>query len=165
MLSTKQIVYQHPFFANLTESHRNILLGHAVPRTFEIGEFLFRQSEPANNFYLLGSGKVSLEAVTQDESITVQLVGEGEVLGLSWLYPPYEWQFNAKAIDTTNALVFDAQVLRAVCEKDHELGYQLMRRYGCSILERLKSTRQRLIDEHLSSTGQSTQHRNHELRK
>jgi len=161
MLATSQIVHQHPFFANLPESYSQALLENSSQRIFETNKYLTRQGQPANEFYLLGNGKVSIETVTEtNEVVSVQQVGEGEILGLSWLFPPYLWQFDAKAIETTRSLVFDARVLRSMCEQDHEFAFQLMRRYGQLLFERVGSIRQSLIAQHVSTESQSVKHRN-----
>ena len=78
--------------------------------------------------------------------ITVQTVREGDVLGWSWLFPPYRWHFGARTLQTTRALAFDGKCLRGKCENDHDLGYELFRRFSQVITERLEATRLQLLD-------------------
>jgi hypothetical protein len=77
---------------------------------------------------------------------TVQTVGEGEILGWSWLFPPYRWHFDARAQQSTRALAFDGQCLRRKCEEDHDLGYEIFRRFMFVMVERVESTRLQLLD-------------------
>jgi len=77
---------------------------------------------------------------------TVQTLGEGEILGWSWVSPPYRWHFNAKTLKRTRALVFDAKCLRAKCEEDHNLGYEMLKRFASIITSRLDATRLQLLD-------------------
>jgi CRP-like cAMP-binding protein len=78
--------------------------------------------------------------------LPIQTLGEGDVLGWSWLYPPHKWQFGARALEPTKAIVFDATRLRARCETDHELGYELMKRFAHVMTQRLTATRLQLLD-------------------
>ena len=64
------------------------------------------------------------------QTLPIQTLTEGDILGWSWLYPPYRWQFSARALEPTKAIAFDAARLRGRCEADHELGYQLMKRFA-----------------------------------
>ena len=78
--------------------------------------------------------------------ITVQTIREGEILGWSWLIPPYRWRFDAKAADLTRAIALDGKCLRTKSEEDHDLGYELMKRFAGIIVERLESARLQLLD-------------------
>ncbi len=75
-----------------------------------------------------------------------QTVAEGDVLGWSWLFPPYRWVFDAQALELTRALVFDGTCLRGKCEDDHNLGYELMKRFAHVVVQRLQATRLQLLD-------------------
>ena len=77
---------------------------------------------------------------------TLQTVGEGDALGWSWLVPPYQWRFGARTLQPTRALAFDGKCLRAKCEEDHDLGYELLKRFLHVVTERLESTRLQLLD-------------------
>ena len=77
---------------------------------------------------------------------TLQTVSEGEVLGWSWLLPPYRWRFGARTLQPTRALAFDGKCLRGKCEEDHDLGYELLKRFTNVVTERLEATRLQLLD-------------------
>lgn len=114
---------------------------------FDAGQFILREGEEANNFYIIRHGKVSLEIFTQDRGpITIQTIGEGEVLGWSWLIPPYHWHYDARALELTRAIALDGKCLRAKCEQDHDLGYELLKRFAYIITQRLEATRLQLLD-------------------
>lgn len=160
MFVTSEVVYQHPFFSNLSERFVQSLLEHSSHRIFEVDEYLIQEGQPANEFYLLGYGKVSVETTTKtNETVSIQQIGEGEILGLSWLFAPYLWQFDARAIEPTRSLVFDARVLRSMCEQDHELAFQLMKRCGHELLGRLGVLRRNLADLHMNDKNQPFTHR------
>ena len=107
----------------------------------------FWRGYPANEFYFIRGGSVSIELVIPHLGpTTVQTVGEGDILGWSWVSPPYRWHFNAKTLKRTRALVFDAKCLRAKCEEDHDLGFEMLKRFANIITARLDATRLQLLD-------------------
>jgi len=114
---------------------------------FEPGAYLFREGEPADRVFLLRRGRVALELFVPDRgALIVDTVPEGGVLGVSWLFPPYRWQFDACALEPVEAAVLDAATVRAACERDPHLGYQLLKLFAEVVMRRLQSTRLRLID-------------------
>jgi hypothetical protein len=76
----------------------------------------------------------------------IQTVGTGEPVGWSWMVPPHRWQFDARVLEPTGAIVFDGKALREQCERDHELGYSLLKRLVSVIAGRLAATRLQLLD-------------------
>ena len=73
-------------------------------------------------------------------------VGSGDVLGWSWILAPYHCHFDARAIEPVEALALDGATLRAKCEADHELGYQVTRRLLFVVQQRLERVRMQLLD-------------------
>jgi len=109
--------------------------------------YIFREGEEANEFYIIRDGKVSLEIVSPGkEPIIIQTLESGEVLGWSWLVPPYYWHFDARAVEPTRVVAFDARCLRNKCEEDPKLGYELLKRLVPIIEQRLQATRIQLLD-------------------
>ncbi len=131
----------HRFSADLKPEHLKILADAAVVKRFESGENIFREGDPANRFYLICEGKVSLEASQGDSAPLVQFVGENEVLGWSWLFPPYYWHFSARAVTGTTAILLYGARLREECETNPAFGYELMKRIVAVVVKRLQITR------------------------
>ena len=147
MKTLEPYMAEHPFLQNLEPQHLNILVGCASNVRFDAGQFILRDGEEANNFYIIRHGKVSLEIFTPDRGpITIQTIGEGEVLGWSWLIPPYHWHYDARALELTRAIALDGKCLRMKCEQDHDLGYELLKRFAHLITQRLEATRIQLLD-------------------
>jgi len=114
---------------------------------FDAGAFLFREGDPADRFYLVRRGRAAIEISAPERGgIVVETVGPGEVIGFSWLFPPYRWRFDARVLEPMTALALDGACLRGKCEEDHELGYQLVRKAADVVLERLQATRMQLLD-------------------
>jgi CRP-like cAMP-binding protein len=143
----ERIIRDHPFFAGLDEEFRKLVCGCARNVRFEAGQFLFREGEPANEFFLLRHGRVALEITVPGRgAMTFQTLGEGEIVGVSWLIPPYRWTNDARALGLTRAIGMDATCLRRKCEADHDLGYEMMKRFVPVLVQRLQATRLQVLD-------------------
>jgi len=141
------IVGQHPFFKGLEQRHIQLIVGCAKNVRFEEGEIVFHEGDPADQFYFIREGLVAVELMIPNRGFTtLQTVGEGEVLGWSWLMAPYRWRFGARTLQPTRALAFDGKCLRGKCEEDHDLGYELLKRFTNVVTERLEATRLQLLD-------------------
>ncbi|GAA0554686.1 CRP-like cAMP-binding protein [Rhizomicrobium palustre] len=141
-----RIVAGHSFFAGMAEEHINVLTGCAKNVRFEPEEYLFHEGDTADQLYLLRAGTVALEVNKPGASITIQTVGEGEIVGASWLVPPYRRGLSARAVDLTRALAFDAACLRGKCEADHDLGYEMMKRFLPILIQRLRAARRQILE-------------------
>ncbi len=136
----------HPFLLAMSPAHLDALATCAMPTRFEAGQLIFREGEIANRFYLLTEGRVQLEAEAADRpGIPVAELNAGDVLGWSWLFPPYTWNFTARAIEPVKALFFYGTWLRERCEAEPALGYELMKRTSALVIRRLQATRQQLV--------------------
>jgi CRP-like cAMP-binding protein len=143
--SLKQRIARHPFLAGMDAGHLQTLADAALPVKFAAGQFIFEEGEIANRFYLIDQGEVSIgEHGEEGDSIAVQTIGPGDVLGWSWLFAPYYWHFDARALTPTAAIFFYGTRLRDQCEADHLLGCELMKRAIQVVMQRLESARQRL---------------------
>lgn len=147
MEGLERIVKEHPFFGGMQEPFCKLVCGCAKNVRFEAGQYLFREGDPADEFYLLRHGRVALQVTAPGRgAVTFQTVGEGEIVGVPWLVPPYRWTNDAKAIDLTRAIAMDATCLRQKCESDHDLGYEMMKRFMPILIQRLQATRLQILD-------------------
>jgi CRP-like cAMP-binding protein len=143
----ERIVREHPFFAGLEEGFGKLVCGCAKNVRFETGQYLFHEGGPADQFYLLRHGRVALQTTSPGRgAITFQTLREGEIVGVSWLIPPYRWTYDAKALELTRAIAMDATCLRQKCEADHNLGYDMMKRFMPVLIQRLQATRMQMLD-------------------
>jgi len=143
----ERILREHSFFAGLGDAFLALVSGCARNVRFEAGHYLFHEGEPANEFYLLRHGRVALELHAPGRGpITFQTLGEGEIVGVSWLIPPYRWAYDARALTLVRAIGVDAACLRQKCEADHDLGYEMMKRVTSVLIQRLQTTRLQILD-------------------
>jgi CRP-like cAMP-binding protein len=146
MEGLERIVREHPFFAGMKEEFLELISSCAKNVRFEAGEYIFHQGQPADQFYLLRSGRAAIQLSAPERTLTVQTVGEDEIVGASWLVPPYRWGFDAKALELSRAIAMDAACLRGKCEGDHDLGYEMMKRFMPILIQRLHATRLQILD-------------------
>ncbi len=147
METLERIIAEHPFFADLDQPFITLLVGCASNVRFRTGDYIFREGDPANTFYLIREGKVAVEILSpQHEAINIATLEAGEILGWSWLLAPYQWKHQARAITNVRALALDGKCLRGKCEENHDLGYEILKRFARIIEQRLESTRLQLLD-------------------
>ena len=143
----EESIKRHPFFHGMKPNHLAMLRHGATEATYKAGEILFKEGEPANRMFLVESGEVMLEAHEPGTgSAEVQTVGEGDVLGWSWLFPPFTWNLRARALAPTRVIVLDGAHLLAASEQHHDFGYELMKRVAQIVVHRLQATRKQLLD-------------------
>ena len=138
---------ESPFFAGMSEQHIRVLASAACRTYFGEGQVIFNQGETANRFYLIEEGVIELEATLEPGECRIVAgdITPGGVLGWSWLFAPYEWQFTARALNPTSAIFFYGTVLRERCEADPSLGFELFKRMAQEMVKRLQSVRRRLL--------------------
>jgi CRP/FNR family transcriptional regulator, cyclic AMP receptor protein len=147
MAGLEKILLQHPFFQGLAPDVIALISGCARNLRFDAGAYLFREGEPATEFYVLREGAVALEIGAPGRPPAVVLtLGEGEIVGASWLAPPYRWTFDAQAVRAVRAIGINADCLRNKCNADHDLGYELMKRCLSMLVKRLHATRLQMLD-------------------
>ena len=147
MEDLERILTEHPFTDGLSPEHIKLLVGCASNVAFQAGEFIFREGDDADSFYFIRHGKVVVEFyVPHGGQIAIQTKGAGEVMGWCWMVPPYKRYFDSRAMEVTRAITLDGKCLRDKCREDHDLGYELMKRFSVLIAQQLEATRLQLID-------------------
>lgn len=137
-------IVHHPFLRSLSPENVKIMLENATEMQFKSGEIILKQGEPANRFFLIESGRVSIEA-GKSHGKTLQTLEAGEVLGWSWLFPPFSWHLTARALAPTKCTVLNGAHLLVTAEENHEFGYELMRLVAQMVIQRLQSTREKML--------------------
>jgi len=141
------LIGKHPFFADMRDDFRLLVAGCAKNTVFEAGQYLFHEGESADHFYVLRHGRVALELSAPGRgALTFQTINEGEIVGVSWLIPPYRWTYDARAPELVRAVSIDAACLRGKCEADHDLGYDMMKRFMPVLIKRLQSAQLQILD-------------------
>jgi len=141
------ILAAHPFFKGLDSRFLKLVLECADRKTFKPGELLCRADEEATKFYVIHQGRVSVEIFRDRRGpVSIQSLGETDVLGWLWFEKPYHWHLDAKAKELTRVISLDVGCLRDKCEQDHDFGYELMRRYAHHLAVQFRVSKLQLAD-------------------
>ncbi|MER7274830.1 cyclic nucleotide-binding domain-containing protein [Dactylosporangium sp. NPDC000244] len=147
MMTTYDILVAHPFLAGLPPGHVERLSRWARPAPFRAGTRIFEENGRAKRFWLIREGCVHLDIrVPGRGDAVIETIGPGTVLGWSWMFPPYRWHFGAVAVDQVLSIAVDGAGVRALCDADPDLGYELTKRFMAVVVERMQATRIRLLD-------------------
>ena len=142
-----EVVANHPFLEGMKAEHIAKLQESAMRIRYNENEIIFREGELANRFYLIEEGSVAVESYSELEPlVSLETIEAGDVLGWSWLYPPYRWHFDARVVEPTTAIFFYGTRLRQQCEEDPDFGYEMMKRMTAVVIRRLQVARKRLIE-------------------
>jgi CRP/FNR family transcriptional regulator, cyclic AMP receptor protein len=135
-----------PFFRGMSARQLELLAENSMSAKFAAGEKILSEGDSANRFYLILEGFVELESRgLEGEFIRIQTIGTGDVLGWSWLFPPYYWHFDARATSPVKTIFSYGTRLRKLSEENHDLGYELMLRVSEIIIKRLQAARRELV--------------------
>jgi len=146
--STEDYLSTHAFFSGLDDGFINFLANSATEIQLKKGHILFQQGKPADKFYLLRSGLVSVQIpALMGPTLEIQSLTSNQLLGWSWLIPPYRWAFQARALEDSDLLEFDGSAILAHCEEDSKFGYELAKRFAALMSERLDAARQKMMDQ------------------
>jgi CRP/FNR family cyclic AMP-dependent transcriptional regulator len=136
-----------PLLEGLTHTQRVALAGVSTIATYEPGHRLFDEHGSADRCWVVLSGCVVVDALVPPRGhVALQSIGAGELVGWSWFVPPYRWHFGATVVSPTRAAVMDAEQLRALAGADPEFGYRLSQILVAALLNRLQTTRMRLLE-------------------
>ena len=147
MQTLEPILSEHPFLRGLDQPVLALLVGCASNVRFDTGQFLFREGQEADAFYIIREGRVSLEIHVPDRGpVMLSTVSAGGIVGWSWVFPPYRWHSDARALEPARAIALDGACLRRKCEETPSLGYELMKRFARVLDESLQASRLQLLD-------------------
>jgi CRP/FNR family transcriptional regulator, cyclic AMP receptor protein len=143
---TAETLPAHPLFTGLSVEFRQILAECGMRTDYEAGDMVVAAGEPANGFYLVIGGSIDLETPDLQVSSRVQTIGVGDILGWSWLFPPYFWHFNALAREPVHSIFFYGSRLRQQCDRNHDFGYELIKRISRILIGHLRADREKWIE-------------------
>lgn len=148
-------ISKSPFFSGMSDEHLAVLAEHCELREVPKGKTVIEECQEAQRFYIIKSGSISIELHKNDKNCPLQRLGANEVLGWSWIFPPYVWTFDGVALEDSVLLEFNGEALRKVCEEDAKFGYELIKRFARVTSHRLAQARQHIsnFEEILVKTG------------
>lgn len=146
--SIVQVLAEAPVFSGMSQDFLTRLAKNAHEIEVESGTLLFRGGAPADHFFLLLEGGVSIEIpAVAGPTLQVQRLTPVRVLGWSWLLPPFKWTFNARTTSESRLLEFDGRAVLAQCEQDPAFGYEVIKRFSGLMAERLDAAHRKMMDQ------------------
>lgn len=146
METLEPILAKHSFFEGLEKHYLELLTGCASNERYNGGEYLFKENEEANKFFIIRHGRIAVEMAVPGKMVTLYTHDEGDVVGWSWLFPPARWHYSGRAMELTRVIALDGACLRGKCEQDSKLGFEFMKRFSYKMMHSLDSTRMQLLD-------------------
>lgn len=110
---------------------------------------LLSEGEDADQLYILLEGRVSLSVSIPGRApceTTVSTLSRGQVVGWSALLPGNLWKASAHSLKPCRLIRVPGNVIRDLCEQDHEIGYFLMKNALVAVGQRLADCRLQLLD-------------------
>lgn len=145
--SLAPILERHPFCKGMRPEAIELMAGCAENLRYADGEVLFRANSPAEHSFLLRAGRVSMVMHGAGHgSVLIETAEEGELVGWSWLFLPYQWHFDAVAVGPVRAIRVDGNCMRRKCEADPAFGYDLVKRILYQAQQRLERSRMQAMD-------------------
>jgi CRP/FNR family transcriptional regulator, cyclic AMP receptor protein len=147
METLEPLLASHPFFLGIDPGYLQLLLSCASQESFDTGQFLCHEDEEARKFLVIYGGRVSVEIFSARRgAVTIQTLGEGDVLGWLWFKKPYHWHLDARAVQITRVVSLEVACLMDLCERDPHLGYELMKRYAHSLAVQFRAAKLQMLD-------------------
>ena len=146
--STAEYLSAHEFFSEFSDDVLKFLCECSSTREIKKGQILFRQGENADKFYVVRSGRISIQMpAIMGPTLEIQTLDKDQVLGWSWLISPYKWNFQTKAEEDSELLQFDGAAILARCEQEPKFGYELLKKFAALMSVGLNAARQKMMDE------------------
>jgi len=144
----------HPFLHGMSPDHLAVLAQAGSDVTFPDRHRLFEEGGRATHFWLVQSGHVTVDVhVPGQGRVAIDSIGMGDLVGWSWLFPPFRWAFGAVAAGPVEAFEFDAGTVREYCASDPAFRAEVTERVAQVLTKRLQSTRNRLIAASIHPVG------------
>ena len=149
-----ELINDQPFFDELPDADVEMIAGCGRNVHYEAGNYLAREGDPADTFFYIREGNIAIELqIPGHGGRILQTLDGGQIVGWSWIFPPYRWTFDVRAATDLRAIAFDGKCLRGKCEAYPALGYRLMQRFAMIMSERVRTTRVQLLDLYGGSPG------------
>jgi CRP/FNR family cyclic AMP-dependent transcriptional regulator len=147
MTTDKAVLGAQPFLRGMPDGHLAKLAALCEHVAVPTRQRLFEEGTTAGRFWLIDAGQVTIDTIVPGRGrLTIEVLGRGDVLGLAWLTPPFQWRFGAVASQPMQAFQFDARAVRAACDEDPALGYELSKRVSGLLVRRLAAIHTRLLE-------------------
>jgi CRP/FNR family transcriptional regulator, cyclic AMP receptor protein len=137
----------HPFVRGMRAEQAVRLNDAACYVSMPSRHRIFDEGGAADRFWLIETGQVALDLhVPGHGPVIIETLGRGDVIGWSWLFPPFEWLLGAVTMQPTQAFELNGRAVRNMCDADPVLGHEITHRLITVMVRRLQANRIRLLD-------------------
>lgn len=135
-------------FNGLTDSELAIIGEMAKKKKYEKGTRIFEVMSQAMNLYLIRNGKIEIRmrANHSPQQFPIDTIGQGEIFGWSAVTEPYTLTAAAWALEDSELLVLNGEVLRDLFKKNNHIGYKVMMKIASVISSRLRNLNQKIVN-------------------
>lgn len=137
---------RHPFLAGMPPEHYSLLAAMARYAEFPANGLLFAEGDTRGEFFLLITGRVALEIISQGQSLRIETLEPGTALGWSAVLLGRGKHFQARALEPVRALVLQGPEVLAACHREPKFGVDLMHRLLGLVSSRLQAERVKVLD-------------------
>ena len=138
----------HQFLRGMPAEHLAFLAGVTSLVRVPARHRFFEAGGVARQFWLIRAGRNAIDLrAPGDGRAVIQTLGRGEMIGVSWFFPPFQWQFGAVAVQPAELFECDAAAVRGRCDTDPAFGYEFTRRMIVVVAGRLQATRAQLLGQ------------------
>ena len=142
-----EILAAHPVFKDFDKETLDLLAGCARNEHFRSGQTIYSEGDDADKVFLVREGDVAVEiSAPQHEPLIVETLRSGDVLGWSWMVPPYKHMSDTRALNDVRAVSLDAVCMRGKSETNPALGYHMFQHLVPHMAKRFRALRLQLLD-------------------
>ncbi|HET6847039.1 MAG TPA: Crp/Fnr family transcriptional regulator [Anaerolineales bacterium] len=137
-----------PWFQELRPEHVKRLASITEIQQVKAGDVLFREGDIEDFVYVVLDGRIALDLrIPHRGRVRFYTVEQWDIFGWSGATPEVRQRTaGASAVMETRVARMNASGMRRMCEEDHDLGYQVMKRLVKVVAGRLLVTRIQLLD-------------------
>lgn len=163
----KNLLTGFAFFSDVDPDALEAIAAKGEVLKFKARDVIFHVDDPATHFYGLLEGEIDLVLVFKDKvlktdieyeeaiqasmvdeekEIVVDTVKPGQVFGWASIVGPPKRTVNAECSQNSRVVALPADELKAMFDKDHTLGYIIMKRLSDIVAKRLRNRTDKLIE-------------------
>jgi CRP/FNR family transcriptional regulator, cyclic AMP receptor protein len=147
MPSIYESIAKAPIFEGLEDGQLESMASGAEALGVPAGNLVISRGEAAERFFLVGEGTIAMEVESPGSgAVRVLTLHESDVFGWSWLFSPYRWEVDARAVTDCHLIAVDGVRLREQCDADRLFGYEIATRFGADALQRMKDSWYQILE-------------------
>lgn len=131
-------------FMGLCQDNLLAIAEFCQEETYDEGQALLVEGDPADRLFIIERGKVALEKNVQlgrhstPRNATIDYLNASKIAGFSALVDPFVYSTSAICVEPTRVIVIDGVAIRAYLEEQPDVGYKVMGTMNALIARRYR---------------------------